>query len=242
VRRTPLVLRAVVFLRLLVFRAPVLRRAVVLRAAVLRDAVLRRAVVFRDAVLRRAVVFRDAVLRRAAVLRDAVLRRAVVFRDAVLRRAVVLRDAVFRRVPAVLRLRVLDFLRALVLRPLVLRELVLRELVFLELVFLRVPLAFRVDERRVELLREPLLRFLVPISSSSTPVSTSNMQFLLVRYPFDQLAGLRILALMGDIGLRQDSDQAAVFLHDGQAADLMLCHQPQRLVEVLLRIDRHEIG
>jgi hypothetical protein len=74
-----------------------------------------------------------------------------------------------------LRPRVLDFLRALVLRPLVLRELVLRAVVFLELVFLRVPLALRVDERRVELLREPLFRFLVPSSSSSTPVSTSNM-------------------------------------------------------------------
>src|SRR5215207_4112750 len=68
-----------------------------------------------------------------------------------------------------------------------------------------------------------------------------TFNLLLVGYPFDQLARLRIFALAGNIGLRQDSNQTAIFLHDGKPSHLMLCHQLERFVEVLLRIDGDEI-
>ena len=46
--------------------------------------------------------------------------------------------------------------------------------------------------------------------------------------------------VLRDVGLRDDADELAVLLDDRQAANLVLRHQPQRLVEILIRIDRHE--
>jgi hypothetical protein len=198
-------------------------RVEVLRFAVLRFAVLRlRVVVLRFAVLRFAVLRLRVVVLRFAVLRFAVLRlRVVVLRLAVLRLAV-LRFAVLRLRVAVFRLAVLRFA--------VLRFAVVR---------LRVPVVLR----RVELLflREPLVRLLVPISSSTPSVVSSNIDVLLVRDLLDHLAGLRVVTLLGDVGLGQDSNQTPVFLYDGKAPDLVLRHQPKRLVEVLLRVDRDEL-
>ena len=45
-----------------------------------------------------------------------------------------------------------------------------------------------------------------------------------------------------DVGLRDDADEPAVLLDDREATHLVLRHQPQRLVEVLLRLDRDEFG
>src|ERR671936_730423 len=55
------------------------------------------------------------------------------------------------------------------------------------------------------------------------------------------LAGLHVVALTGDVCLRQDSDEPTTFLNHRQATDFVLRHQTQRLVEILLRIDRHEV-
>src|SRR5438034_5310137 len=53
----------------------------------------------------------------------------------------------------------------------------------------------------------------------------------------DQLAGLLRPRFLGDVGLGENADHTAVLLDDRQPPDLMRRHQPQRLVEVLLRVD-----
>jgi hypothetical protein len=150
--------------------------------------------------------------RPAAERRVAVVLRDVVFLDVVRRAAV--------RVPVE---------RALVVRRAVLRPLVER---------LRVP----VVERRVVPVerRVPPVRFLVP--SSSTPITSSNMCLLLLRDLLDNLACLCVLALAGDVGLSQDSDQTPVLLCDRQPANLVLSHQAHRFIQVLFRIDGHEVA
>src|ERR671939_554647 len=71
----------------------------------------------------------------------------------------------------------------------------------------------------------------------SSPYTT-----LLFGYLLNDLAGLRVVALPCDVGLRQNADEPTVFLDHRQAADLVLRHQAERFVEILLRIDRHEVG
>src|SRR5919204_1150637 len=71
----------------------------------------------------------------------------------------------------------------------------------------------------------------------SSPYTT-----LLFGYLLYDLAGLRVVAFACDVGLRQNADEPTILLDYRQAADLVLRHQAQRLVEVLLRIDRHEVG
>jgi hypothetical protein len=188
----------------------------------------------RPAAERRAeVVLRDvvflAVVRRAAVARP-VVRRVVVLR-AVARpplrpaaRLVAVLRAVARPPLRPAAARRVEVERVLVARPLVER--------------LRVP----VVERRVVPVerRVPPVRFLVP--SSSTPITSSNMCLLLLRDLLDNLACLCVLALAGDVGLGQDSDQTPVFLCDGQPANLVLSHQAHRFIQVLFRIDGHEVA
>src|SRR5919198_4442640 len=57
---------------------------------------------------------------------------------------------------------------------------------------------------------------------------------------FDEPARLRLVAGAGNIRLRDDADEAAVLLDDRQAPHLVLRHQPERLVQILLRIHDHE--
>src|SRR5687767_1928411 len=58
----------------------------------------------------------------------------------------------------------------------------------------------------------------------------------------DGLAGLVVVPLKGHVRLRHDADELAVLLDDRKAANLVLPHQPQRLVERLLRVDGDEVG
>jgi hypothetical protein len=196
-------------------------RPVVLRVPVERALVVRRPIGLRGLRAAARPPARAAAVRLARVVevRPVVLRRVVV-RPVVERAAVVRRVPVARRVPVERRVPVL---RAVVLRPLV------------------DPLR-AVDERRVVPLerRVPPVRSLVP--SSSTPSMSSNICLLLLRDFLDDLACLCVLALSGDIGLGQDSNEAPVFLRDGQPADLVLRHQAQRFIQVLFRIDGHEIA
>jgi hypothetical protein len=243
-RRADVVLRDAVVREVLRARVPVVRRVPVVPARVLvlrpiglrglraaarppaRAAAVRRArvVVVRPVVLRRAVV-RPVVERAVVVRRVPVVRRAPV-----VRRVPVVRAAVAR--PPARPAARLCVVRAAVVRPplrpaaarrvdVVLRDAVLRA---------RVPV-----ERRV-----PPVRFLVP--SSSTPSASSNICLLLLRDLLDDVACLCVFALTGDIGLGQDSNQLSVFLRDGQPADLVLRHQAQRFIQVLLRIDGHQIA
>jgi hypothetical protein len=216
---------------------------VVLRRAVVFLAVLRRAAVARPparAAVRLVAVLRAVArppLRPAAARRVEVVLRVVVFL-AVLRRAAVARP------PARPAARLAVVLRAVArppLRPAAARRVEVERV----LVARRVPverLRVPVVERRVVPLarRVPPVRFLVP--SSSTPITSSNMCLLLLRDLLDNLACLRVFALTGNIGLGQDSDQTPVFLCDRQPANLVLSHQAHRFIQVLFRIDGHEVA
>src|SRR5437762_801812 len=52
---------------------------------------------------------------------------------------------------------------------------------------------------------------------------------------------LFLVAASGYVGLRDEADEAAALLSDGQAANLMLRHQLQRLVEILPGGDGGEV-
>ena len=185
------------------------------------------------------------VLRLVAVERLAVLRRVAVERLAVLRRLVVLRRVAVERLAVLRRLVVF---RAVVLRPVVFRAVVLRPVVFRAVVLRRVPVdllfeaVFLLAEppRADVVLREELFRR-PPLVRSRSSISVSNIDVLLLGDFFHQLAGLLILTFDRDVGLSQNSNETAVFLHDGKSTHLVLRHQTQRFVEILLRVDRHEI-
>src|SRR3954451_5469322 len=57
----------------------------------------------------------------------------------------------------------------------------------------------------------------------------------------NQLARLAVIALPGDIRLRDDADEPAVFFDHGKTAHLVLGHDSQRLSQILLRIDRDNL-
>jgi predicted DNA-binding protein (MmcQ/YjbR family) len=56
-----------------------------------------------------------------------------------------------------------------------------------------------------------------------------------------QLTRLRVVTLPGYIRLRDDSDEPAVFFDHGKTAHLVLGHDSQRFIELLLRIDRDDL-
>jgi predicted DNA-binding protein (MmcQ/YjbR family) len=57
----------------------------------------------------------------------------------------------------------------------------------------------------------------------------------------DQLAGLTVVTRAGDIRLRDDTDEPAVLFDHGKTAHLVLGHDSQRFIEILLRIDRDNV-
>src|SRR5437868_13099278 len=59
---------------------------------------------------------------------------------------------------------------------------------------------------------------------------------------FDELAGLGVVGATRDVRLGDYADEPAVVLDHRQATNLTLRHQPERLVEILLRIHGHEVG
>jgi hypothetical protein len=48
--------------------------------------------------------------------------------------------------------------------------------------------------------------------------------------------------MLCNVGLRDDSDELSVLFHDRQTTNLMLRHQAQRLVDILVGIYRHELA
>jgi hypothetical protein len=61
-------------------------------------------------------------------------------------------------------------------------------------------------------------------------------------YLLDDLAGAALVRMLGDVGLRDDADQTAVLFDDRDPPHLVLRHEPKHLVEILLRVDRDEVG
>ena len=57
----------------------------------------------------------------------------------------------------------------------------------------------------------------------------------------DRVTDVLLVAFAGNIGLGENADEPAA-LDDGQAADLVLRHQLQRLVEVAVGLDRDGVG
>src|SRR5207247_999141 len=66
-------------------------------------------------------------------------------------------------------------------------------------------------------------------------------ELALARELLDDLAGLLRAGVLGDVRLREDADEPAVLLHDGQAPHLVARHQSQGLVEVLVGVDGDEV-
>jgi hypothetical protein len=56
----------------------------------------------------------------------------------------------------------------------------------------------------------------------------------------NQLARRRIVAFTRYVCLRDDADESTIFFDHRQTANLMLRHHSQRLVKILLRVDRDE--
>src|SRR5205814_6640061 len=56
-----------------------------------------------------------------------------------------------------------------------------------------------------------------------------------------QLTRSIVVTLPGNIRLRDDTDEPAVFFDHGKTAHLMLGHDSQRFIEILLRIDRDNL-
>src|SRR5438105_5751622 len=56
-----------------------------------------------------------------------------------------------------------------------------------------------------------------------------------------QLARLLVVTLPCDISLRDDTDELAVFFDHGETAHVVLGHDSQRFIEILLRIDRDNL-
>src|SRR3954451_16086220 len=70
------------------------------------------------------------------------------------------------------------------------------------------------------------------------PISRSS----LLRDLLHDLAGALGVGVARDVGLREDPDEPAVLFDDGQAPHLVRRHQAERFVELLLRVDRDEVG
>src|SRR4051812_36827613 len=81
------------------------------------------------------------------------------------------------------------------------------------------------------------------------PATVSRRTFLLRSSTSDLLLGdflyqfarSIVVALPGNIRLRDDTDEPAVFFDHGKTAHLVLGHDSQRLIEILLRIDRDNL-
>ena len=210
--------RLLVFLRppderLLVFlRAPVERLLVFLRPPDERDDVFLRLVVERDVVFLRPPDERLLVFLRPPLERDVVFLRAPVERVLV-RRAEVERAAVLRRV---VDLRVLPLERVLE--------------VFLRALAIRAPPRWkRFWQRHVQ-----YARYLGRHSATTVRLLLGDV--------LHDVPRLRVGCVQRDVSLGDDSDQLAVLLDDRQTTHLMSCHQPERFVEVLLRIDGDELA
>src|SRR5437588_413336 len=84
-------------------------------------------------------------------------------------------------------------------------------------------------------------RFALLVLWPITPEWVTLHTTLLVGDFLYDLAGLRVVSFAGDVSLGHKPHESTVFLDHRQSTNLVLCHQAQRFVEVLLGIDRHEV-
>src|SRR5581483_8788129 len=77
--------------------------------------------------------------------------------------------------------------------------------------------------------------------SCCSSVSSRSTDETLLRDVLHDLAGAVGVGVLGDVRLGDDAHEPAVLLGDRQPPHLVLGHQPQSLVEILLRVDRDEV-
>ena len=75
------------------------------------------------------------------------------------------------------------------------------------------------------------------LSRKRTPARTSCT----FRNLLDDLRDALLVEVSCEVGLGNDADEPSVFLDDGQPPNVMLPDQTQRLVKVLLRVDRDQV-